>query len=198
MERPAERYMVMLGSYGLLQATAAMLLNLPNWTRALPTDEARRNSPRHQFGILGIIVLTTGVATVLFASRRYAVQGGEEFLSGAVSVSALLCSVAVAAILLSSHRWGRWFGVPVIGLLAWLVAIAMAYLEEVPSGLLVFRDLVWIYGSIVCPFGIAVFLVGICGHLDTLPDQNGPLNQPPPNLPNKPTTNDVSVTMDRS
>jgi hypothetical protein len=171
MERPAERYLVMLGSYGLLQATAALLLNLPAWSRPPRDNTPVAMRAKHQFGILGVIVLTTGVAIVLFAARRYAALGEDQFLSGAVSVTGLLCVIAIAAMQFSYHRWGRWLGVPALLLMSGLVALAMALLEKVPSGLLVFRDLVWIYGAIVSQFAIAIFVVGVCGYLDTLPDQ---------------------------
>lgn len=172
MERPAERYLVMLGSYGLLQATAALLLNLPEWSRPSRGNTPLAARPKRQFGILGVVILTTGVAIVLFAARRYAALGEDEFLSGAVSVTGLLCVIAIAAMQFSYHRWGRWVGIPALLLMSGLVALAMALLEKAPSDLLVFRDLVWIYGAIISQFGIAIFLVGVCGYLDTLPDRH--------------------------
>lgn len=175
-DEPAERYLIMFGGYGVLQATAAMLLGLPRWK--LGRGEEGPAEPRPgQFGILNLIVLTATVAVVLLAVRRYGEAGGEEFLPGTAIALALLTLIAATAIAAATmQRWGVAM-LPLMILGAASAAAIMASRELAVGGPREFADYWGVYFSILGSFGLLVYAFGRCGRFDAAA-VSPPLNPP--------------------
>ncbi len=173
MGRPPERCLILLGSYGVLQTTAATLLGLPQWQN-LSSDSKNpadfRPAPPRQFGILSIVVLTAVVALILVSARRYADVAGVGFISGSISALSLLCIVGIAAMATSASSKGRLFGLPLILILSAVVAAILGMMEDLTATSLSYSEFWWIYCSIVLQSASLIYLVGVCGYLDTVPD----------------------------
>lgn len=173
MARPPERCLILLGSYGVLQTTAAIMLGLPQWQslrRGASRNRAEnRPAPPRQFGILSIVVLTAAVALVLVSARRYGDVAGEGFISGSISASSLLCIVGIAAMATSASPRGRLIGLPLIVILSGVIAAILGLMEDLTPNRLSYREFWSIYVSIVLHFASLIYLVGVCGYLDTVP-----------------------------
>lgn len=162
---PAERYLIMFGGLGVLQATAAMLLRLPRWTTGRREDGPSEPRPG-QFGILNLIVLTTIVALVLLAVRRYGDAGGEAFLPGTAIALALLTLIASSAIAAATLQRWRAALLPLMILLAAAASALLASRELSAGGARSFGDYWAVYLTILGSFGLLVFGFGQCGRID--------------------------------
>lgn len=164
-DQPAERYLIMFGGYGVLQSAAAMLLRLPRWTTGRGASGDAEPRPG-QFGIFNLVVLTTVVALVLLAVRRYADAGGEGFLLGTAIAAALLTLIAASAIAAATlPRWGVAM-LPLMIIVAAAAAAILASRELAVGGSREFAEYWRIYLAIFGGFGLLVFGFGQCGRID--------------------------------
>lgn len=164
-DEPAERYLIMFGGYGVLQSIAAMLLRLPRWTTGLGAGDDAEPRPG-QFGIFNLVVLTTVVALVLVAVRRYADAGGESFLPGTVIAVSLLTLIAASAIAAATlQRWGVAM-LPLMIIVSAAAAAILASRELTVGGDREFTDYWRVYVTILGSFGLLVFGFGQCGRID--------------------------------
>jgi hypothetical protein len=165
--QPPERYLILLGFYGLMQSVASILLQLPAWRFWGEPDTASRK--RYQFGILSIAMFTTGLAIILFAVRRYGDRGGDAFLSSTALVMASLLMVAMVAMLTSvSNRW-HLLGLASVMVVASSAASMMEAAENLTQGYIptpVRWDNWYVYMVVVNTFGLIMYLFGTCGRLD--------------------------------
>ncbi|WP_164103914.1 hypothetical protein [Candidatus Laterigemmans baculatus] len=162
-EQALERYVIMFAGFGVLQATAGVLLRLPRWSWG------KSGAPRQgQFGILSLLVLMSSVALVSWATRRYGDAGGEYFLQGAVLILLLLAAVAAHAIAATTARasYGKALLTVLMILSAAASAVAMAWLETIAregGDVLEFWNS---YFTINATFALTLYALGHCGQLD--------------------------------
>jgi hypothetical protein len=175
--QPAERYFIMLSSFGILQTLLATVLHLPVWQSW--REPATRLPPRAQFNIISLIVITTIVAGMMVAIRRYGPQVDDRFLPGTLVVTSSLVMVATLAMIVGSRRRGYLLGLPLVtaaGLVAAAIAAASEPTDIPPSresaaGSLVFNDFWLIYGTIIVCFGWLLWGLAACGRADALQKQ---------------------------
>lgn len=175
--QPAERYFIMLSSFGILQTLLATVLHLPVWQSW--RESATRLPPRAQFNIISLIVITTIVAGMMVAIRRYGPQVDDRFLPGTLVVTSSLVMVATLAMIVGSRRPGYLLGLPLVtaaGLAAAAIAAASEPTDipasrEPAAGSLVFNDFWLIYGTIIVCFGWLLWGLAACGRADALQKQ---------------------------
>lgn len=171
-EQPAERYLLFLGCYGLMQAVASILFNLPTFRFPHETSAPDRGKP--QFGILTISVVTTGMAIVMYAAKRYADIKGGDFFTSTVLIMASLLLVFIVAIVTSNYFINDtllWLalGVGSTVLTATVAAALMLAFEDLlqgPLGIAERESRGNRYFLVVTCFGVIVHFIGICGKLD--------------------------------
>lgn len=164
---PPERYLVLLGCYGLMQSVASVALNLP--TFRFPNEPSQPRRKRPQFGILTISVLTTGLAVVMFAARRYGQIGEDDFFTSTFFIMASLLMVSMSAIVTSHSQLWWSIGIGLVIFTATIAATLMVTLEELAQGPIsnIGRSPLWfIYLSVVMLFGVILHTFGTCGKLD--------------------------------
>jgi hypothetical protein len=163
-----EKYVTMLGCYGLMQTVSITLLNLPEWTMA---NEQTKRKGKPQFGILSISVLTTGVAIVMVAANRYAQYVGSDFFTGMVLIMASLLLTSLVAITMSTSNIKIPVGASTVfivslGSAAVMVLVADTYSPNSALTPKSFEQLLMEYSAIVSTFGLAMFAFGRCGVAD--------------------------------
>jgi hypothetical protein len=167
--QPPERYLVMLGCYGLLQSVACVLFGLPAWR--IGSGGIRRPGQPPQFGILSLSAITAGVALVMWGTRRYRESASDGFLPGTMAVMAALLFVAMVAMLASVMERQRWVGPPAVLAAAMIAAFAMVVAESVAvrgdTPPIPDSEGLWtLYAVTDGLFGGIVYLFGVCGRGD--------------------------------
>lgn len=161
-EQLPERYVILLGFFGLLLSTAIIILNLPTFTMPgeKPTLAKRRT---FQFSILTVSLLTTGLAVIMFAGKRYWEVSNIEFFQANSITMVLLAAVVVLSIFLSSSSGSALLGIICVLLASMLSATVMVIAEHwlLTSATRILQADTWgIYTSVVCLMGIAIYTFG--------------------------------------
>lgn len=160
---PADRYLIMLGSYGLLQSLGMTILRLPVWRLWCDTTSPAR--PRAQFNVFGIMLVTGGVAIVMMALRRYGPESADGFLSGTVLITGLMVSIASWGMWGGALRRGIWWSLLGLTLLATLAGVVATW-AEAPASTVEFQLYWTAYTSIILMFGWMTWAAGFCGRRD--------------------------------
>jgi hypothetical protein len=165
-EQPMLRYLVMLGGYGVTQTILFRLLRVPDWSlgpfRLIPTDDRKG-----QFSILELLLLTTVMAVLITAAKRYEPPGGQVFWFGspvvclALSTIATLCSLAMVSPTRSSRVQLAVSAVAAVT----LGSATIAWVETQNDSGVVMRDLWMAYFGICGIFSVIFTVLAACGRL---------------------------------
>lgn len=170
VETPLARYVISMGTFGLLQSALGHLAAVPGWSLPVAADP-QVPAVRRRFGIASLLVITTLAAVVLATTRRY--EAPEGFLIGTVAAAIGLAAVAVSGQLaMTASRGG---GLWALAMLLCIVAavVSLAVLSELlqtggaeGGGRWWTNSSSWKFLPVFLTFAAMVTGIATCGRLD--------------------------------